>query len=162
MTMSMPSVSPDGKFMVCSMSDYGYFTIFHKKSDIYLIDLETKEYKKLEINSSSNESYSSWSSNSRWLVFSSKRIDDVFTRPHIAYIDSNGVAHTPFVLPQKNPDMYEQLLANYNRPELISGKIELSAREIRDIVFQDAQNVEFDKSVDVDALSGATWSNAKK
>jgi hypothetical protein len=136
-SISMPAISPDGKSMVCSMSDYGYFTIFHKESDLYHIDLETKEYRKLALNSSSAESFSSWSSNGRWLVFSSKRMDDVFSRPHIAYIDKNGVAHKPFVLPQKNPEMYDRLLANYNLPKMIKGKIEVSPEEIQALVMED-------------------------
>jgi Tol biopolymer transport system component len=110
----MPAISPDGKHMVCSMSDYGYFTIFHKQSDLYSIELETGAYKKLELNTESAESFSSWSSNGRWLVFSSKRMDDVFSRPHIAYMDADGVAH--------------QL------PKIITGKIELTPEAIRDIV----------------------------
>jgi hypothetical protein len=133
-SISMPSVSPDGKYMICSMSDYGYFTIFHKQSDLYSINLETKEFQRLAINSNTSESYSTWSSNGRWLVFSSKRIDEVFTRPFIAYFDKNGVAHTPFVLPQKDPEMYDRLLANYNRPELITGKVDVSPIEIRDLI----------------------------
>ena len=141
-SISMPAVSPDGKFIVCSMSDYGYFTIYHKESDLYSVNLETKEYKKLELNSNSTESYSTWSSNSKWLVFSSKRMDDVYTRPYIAYFDENGISHTPFVLPQKDPDMYHTLLGNYNRPELITGKVELSPIEVRDVVFGEAENVE--------------------
>ncbi len=136
-SISMPAISPDGKSMVCSMSDYGYFTIFHKESDLYFINLETKEYRKLALNSSSAESFSSWSSNGRWLVFSSKRMDDVFSRPHIAYIDKNGVAHRPFVLPQKNPEMYDRLLANYNLPKMIKGKIEVSPEEIQALVLED-------------------------
>lgn len=137
-SISMPAISPDGKHMICSMSDYGYFTIFHKQSDLYLIELETGAYKKLELNTESAESFSSWSSNGRWVVFSSKRMDDVFSRPHIAYMDANGVAHKPFVLPQKDPEMYYTLLANYNLPKMITGKIELSPEEIRDMVFEEA------------------------
>jgi len=133
-SISMPSVSPDGKFMVCAMTDYGYFTIFHKNSDLYLVNLETKEFRKMDINSSSAESYSTWSSNGRWLVFSSKRSDGVFTIPHIAYIDSSGNTGEPFALPQKDPEIYLRLLANFNRPELITGKIELTPRRIRDVV----------------------------
>lgn len=138
MSMSIPSISPDGRFLVCSMSDYGYFTIFHKSSDLYCIDLETREYHKLGLNSNSAESYSSWSSNSRWLVFSSKRMDDVFTRPFIAYIDKEGKSRKAFALPQEDPEMYYTLLANYNRPELITGKIELDPSDIREVVMQEA------------------------
>ena len=131
MSMSMPAISPDGRYMVCSMSDYGYFTIFHKESDLYCIDLESREFRKLEVNSESAESFSSWSANGRWLVFSSKRMDEVFSRPFIAYIDENGKAHKPFVLPQKDPEMYNILLANYNLPKMITGRIELDPEEIQ-------------------------------
>lgn len=145
MSISMPSISPDGKYLVCSMSDYGYFTIFHKESDLYSVNLETKEYKKLELNSTSAESFSAWSANGRWLVFSSKRMDDVYSRTYIAYFDKNGVAHPPFVLPQKDPAMYDRLLASYNLPKLITGKIELTPIEVRNVVLSYAQKVEFDR-----------------
>ncbi len=145
MSISMPSISPDGKFVVCSMTDYGYFTIFHKQSDLYLVNTGSGEFKKLELNSESTESHSCWSSNGRWLVFSSKRTDDVFTRPFIAYIDSNGVAHKPFLLPQKDPDIYNRLQANYNLPELVTGKVELSPFDIRDVVLKEAQPVVFNE-----------------
>lgn len=136
-SISMPAISPDGRHMICSMSDYGYFTIFHRESDLYCIDLTTRKFWKLDLNSSSAESFSSWSSNGRWLVFSSKRMDDVFSRPHIAYFDKNGQTHRPFVLPQKNPEMYDNLLANYNLPKMIKGKIELPPEEIRARVLEE-------------------------
>ena len=142
MTFSMPAASPNGKFMVCSMSDFGYFTIFHKNSDLYIIDLETRHIKKMEMNSKYAESHSSWSLNSRWLVFSSKQLDGVFTRPYISFIDTNGVASAPFLLPQEDPEMYDLLQANYNRPDLVTGKVELSPIEIRNLVVGEAQNVE--------------------
>ena len=143
MSISMPSISPDGKQMVCTMSDYGYFTIFHKESDLYSVDMETHEYRRLDLNSSYAESHPSWSSNGRWLVFSSKRIDGVFSRTHIAYVDENGSFHTPFVLPQKNPEMYDRILANYNLPRLITGKIELKPIEIRDFVLEKPREATF-------------------
>ncbi len=140
-SISMPSVSPDGKYIVCSMSDYGYFTIFHQESDLYLINTETGDVKKMELNSDKTESHSSWSGNSRWLVFSSKRLDGVLTRPYISYIDKNGIAHNPFVIPQKNPESYDRLLANYNIPELITGKIDLTPIEIRDKLMEESEPV---------------------
>ena len=141
-SISMPVVSPDGKYMVCSMSDYGYFTIFHQNSDLYIIDLETKEYRKLELNSEYAESHSQWSSNNRWLVFSSKRTDGVLTHPYIAYIDENGKASNPFLLPQEDPELNDLLQANYNRPELVTGKINLSSIQIRNIVNSEPQKIE--------------------
>ena len=58
-------------------------------------------------------------------------MDDVFSRPYIAYFDKNGKAHKPFVLPQKDPEMYNSLLANYNLPKMITGRIELDPEEIQ-------------------------------
>ncbi len=133
-SISMPVASPNGKYMVCSMSDYGYFTIFHQNSDLHIINLETKEYKKMELNSEFAESHSQWSTNSKWLVFSSKRTDGVLTRPYISYIDDNGNSSNPFLLPQEDPEINDLLQANYNRPELVSGKVNLKPIEIRNIV----------------------------
>lgn len=144
-SISMPATSPDGKFMVCALTDYGYFTIFHQNSDLYLINLETNELKKMGLNSNTAESHSSWSSNGRWLVFSSKRTDGVMTRPYISFIDSSGTVHPPFLLPQKDPEMYDLLQANYNRPDLVTGKVELSPIEIRNLVMGEAQKVEEEK-----------------
>lgn len=144
-SISMPAASPDGKFMVCAITDFGYFTIFHQSSDLYLLNIETREFKKMELNSNTAESHSSWSSNGRWLVFSSKRTDGVLTRPYIAFIDSTGIAHTPFLLPQEDPEIYDLLQANYNRPDLVTGKVELSPIEIRNLVAGEAQKVEEEK-----------------
>lgn len=144
-SISMPAASPDGKFMVCAVTDFGYFTIFHQNSDLYLIDLEKKSFVKMELNSNKAESHSSWSSNGRWLVFSSKRADGVMTRPYISFIDSTGKSHPPFLLPQKNPEMYDLLQANYNRPDLVTGKVKLSPFEIRNLVVGEAQNIEVEE-----------------
>ncbi|MBN2697494.1 MAG: PD40 domain-containing protein [Bacteroidales bacterium] len=144
MSISMPSVSPGGKYLVCSMTDYGYFTIFHKGSDLYVVDLETNNYRKLELNSGSAESHPSWSSNGRWLVFSSKRMDDVLSRTYIAYFDRNGVAHTPFVLPIKNPGSYHTSVFNYNLPRLVTGRIETGPVDIRDALQKGSLEVDFE------------------
>jgi len=69
----------------------------------------------------------------------------VYTRPYIAYFDANGITHAPILLPQKDPEMYDRLLANYNIPKFITGKIELSPIEIRDMVFEDAEKVGVDE-----------------
>jgi Tol biopolymer transport system component len=156
MSISFPLISPDGKYLMFCMTDYGYFTAYHKISDLYLLDLETHKYKKLNINSSSNESYHSWSSNGRWLVFGSKRLDDIYTRPFFTYFDKEGNTYKPFILPQKDPDIYTYLLANYNRSELITGKIEINRNAIRDLLFTKPVPVQFDTAIDIDALSGAS------
>jgi hypothetical protein len=129
-TVSHPKISPDGNFLMCSVADYGYFTIYHPESDLCLLNLETGERSMLALNSDQAESYHSWSSNSRWVVFSSKRDDGIFTRLYFSYIDETGSAHKPFVLPQKDPSFYDQFLWVYNVPELITARIPQSERKL--------------------------------
>jgi hypothetical protein len=155
-SITLPSISPNGKYLLFTLTDYGYFTIYHQNSDLYILNLETREFKKLNINSNCAESYHSWSSNGKWIVFSSKRLDNIYTRPFFAYFDDKENFHKPFVLPQKDPDYYEILLANYNRPDFITGKIKLNDVEVRDFIYSESQNVKFDSLVDIDALSGAS------
>jgi hypothetical protein len=130
-SISFPRVSPDGKFLMFTMADYGNFTIWHKEADLYLLNLENLKYYPLDnVNSDNTESYHSWSSNSRWFVFSSRRIDGLYTRPYIASIDENGKSGKPFLLPQKDPDYYTFLLESFNIPELIKGPVEIDLTEI--------------------------------
>lgn len=70
--------------MFC-LSDYGYFTIHHPQTDIYVLNLKTGKYNILDINSSQTESYHSFSSSGHWFVFSSKRMDGLFTRPYFSF-----------------------------------------------------------------------------
>jgi Tol biopolymer transport system component len=144
LSITFPVISPDGKYLVFAMTDIGYFTIYHRISDLYLMNLETFEYHKLDINSPSNESYHSWSSNGRWLCFTSKRMDNIHSRPYFSYFDSNGKTHKPFVMPQEDPDFYNTFMKNYNRPELVTGEVKLNALELRDVVYGDPQSVKFE------------------
>lgn len=129
-SVSFPRVSPDGKRVMFCLSDYGNFSIWHPESDLYLFNLETKELSKPNINSSQTESYHTWSSTGRWLVFSSRRIDGHYTRPYFSYVDRSGNLHKPFILPQKDPEFYDRLLKSYNVPELVIQKVKLTPREI--------------------------------
>ena len=129
-SVAMARVSPDGKYVVFCMSNYGTFPIWHRENDLYLMDLDTKEFKNMEeINSNQSDSYHSWSSNGRWLVFGSRRMDGTFTHPYISYFDEDGNAHAPFILPQKDPRHYDFSLKSYNIPEFITGKVMASPRQ---------------------------------
>ncbi len=155
-SITFPRTSPDGNYLVFCMTNYGYFTIHHKESDLCILDLKTGEYRiASEINSSETESYHSWSTNSRWLIFSSRRMDGIHTRTFIAYAGENGKFGKPFVLPQKDPDMYNNYLLNFNRPELMTGKIKVSAQKIRDAARKEPSPVIFDPKVNMNKLSGA-------
>ena len=87
-----------------------------------------------ELNSDDTESYHSWSSNGRWVVFSSRRTDGIFTRPFFAHIDADGHASKPFELPMQDPDRHRQLLKSYNVPELMRGPVKLTPQQIADVL----------------------------
>jgi Periplasmic component of the Tol biopolymer transport system len=137
-SVSFPRVSPDGKFLMFTLSGYGNFSIWHKDADLYLLNLQSKAIIALDtLNSSDVESYHSWSSNSRWVVFSSRRIDGLYTRPFIAYIDSEGKAAKPFLLPQKDVDFYHRFMKSYNIPELVTGKVKQNGYQLSEKAIKD-------------------------
>lgn len=147
-SISFPKITPNGKFLMYCTSDNGYFTIHHPQTDLNLLDLQTGEYHKMDINSPETDSYHCFSSSGHWFVFSSKRLDGLFTRPFFSYLDENGKASKPFVLPQENPEFYNTFIKNYNIPELIKGEVPYNQIEIRDKVLEDAVPAKIDASVD--------------
>ncbi len=135
---SVPRVSPDGRYLLFTLGDYGQFHIWHKSSDLYVKDLQTGAVRALsEANSDDVDSYHSWSSNGRWIVFSSRRDDGSYTRPYIAYFDKQGKARKAFLLPQKDPEQNRLLLKSYNVPELSKDAVPFSAEAFRDVIYDD-------------------------
>ena len=131
-SVSFPRISPDGRHLVFTLSGYGNFSIWHKDADLYLADLQAGTVKPMTaLNSDDVESYHSWSSDSRWMVFSSRRDDGHYTKPYISYVDAEGNAHKPFLLPQKDPKKYYgMLMFSYNIPEFVGDRVDLDGREI--------------------------------
>lgn len=147
-SVTVPRVSPDGRYVLFTLADFGQFHIWHKSSDLYVKDLQTGEVRPLTAaNSPDVDSYHSWSSNGRWMVFSSRRDDGSYTRPYIAYFDRNGMAHKAFLLPQEDPEQNVLLTKSYNVPELTRDAVPLSADQIRECVYADgkAGNVTYRK-----------------
>ena len=130
LSILLPRVSPDGRFLLFTMCDYGCFPIYQPSSDLYLMDLRTGEYHRLEINSEYSDSWHSFSSNGRWIAFSSKRLDGLYTRTFFSHMDENGKVHKPFVMPQKDPEFYDSFLKTYSVPELITGPIKVKHRTL--------------------------------
>ncbi|MBN1516647.1 PD40 domain-containing protein [Candidatus Sumerlaeota bacterium] len=124
-----PRFSPDGRFLLFNAAQYSDFPVDKAKSDLHMLDVETGGHRKLSISSERNDSWHSWSSNSRWIAFSSRRIDGRFTRPFFSYVDENGEAHKPFVLPQQDPAYYDSLTRAIQVPELITGPIPVKGRQ---------------------------------
>ena len=138
MSATLPRVSPDGRYLMFTLGKYGCFHIWHHEADLWIIDLATGEAKPVsEINSDNTESYHSWSSNSRWVVFSSRRDDGDYTRPFIAHVDSNGQWGKPFELPQESPERHRMMLKSYNIPEFMKGPVVISPQTFADVLKTD-------------------------
>lgn len=120
-SVSFPRPSYDGRFLCYTLSDYGQFSIWHHEADLYLLDLSTGEsHPMLEANSQDTESFHNWSSNSRWIVFSSRRDDGLFTRPYFCHVGPDGVVTKAFMLPQQNPrSFYRDGFLSFNVPEFV-------------------------------------------
>lgn len=140
----LPRISPDGRYLLFTQSAFGYFFIWHHDADLWLMDLQTGDVRSLdEINSPDTESYHSWSSNGRWIVFSSRRDDGVFTRPFIAHIDADGHACRPFELPASDPDHHRQFMRCYNIPELMRGPVTIKPQTFADVFKGEAKTVKY-------------------
>lgn len=120
-SVSFPRPSYDGRFLCYTLSDYGQFSIWHHEADLHLLDLSTGKSRPMtEINSKDTESFHNWSSNSRWMVFSSRRDDGLFTRPYFCHVDSEGHVSKPFMLPQQDPRrFYRDRFLSFNAPDFI-------------------------------------------
>jgi len=139
-SVSLPKPSFDGKYIMYTLLDYGNFGIWHQEADLYLLDLATGTSRELsEVNSPYAESYHNWSGNSHWFVFDSRRLDGLYTRPYIASIDEKGNVSKPFLLPQKNPDYYRELLFSYNVPEFINAPVKLDANQAEKLILSPAR-----------------------
>ncbi|HDY87603.1 MAG TPA: cytochrome C biosynthesis protein [bacterium] len=137
LTITFPRISPDGKFLLFCMAEYGCFTIFQPSTDLYMMDMNTGEYERLKINSKETDSWHSWSSNSKWFVFSTKRLDGVHARPHFCYVNEKGEPSKPVLLPQKDPAFYDSLNKTYNLPELITKPVKVTGRKLAAEVYSD-------------------------
>ena len=135
-----PRISPDGRYLLYTVADYGTFPIWHPEADLQMMDLQTGRIDTLAIvNSDKSDTYHAWSSNSRWFVFASKRDDGLYGKPYFCYVDRQGKAHKPFCLPQKHPNFYDNCLKSFNAPELGKGKVPFDVNDVAKAMKQEAE-----------------------
>ena len=91
------------------------------------------------VNSEKSDTYHSWSHTGRWFVFASKRDDGLYGKPYFCYVDRQGKAHKPFVLPQREPTFYDDCLKSFNIPELSRGPVPFDAIDIENVMKQEAE-----------------------
>lgn len=144
-SISVPRVSPDGRYVLYTQGDYGQFHIWHKSADLWVKDLQTDScYVLNEANSPDTESFHSWSSNGRWMVFASRRMDGNYSRAFLAYFDKNGKAHKAFVVPQEDPEYNILLLKSFNVPELTKDSVTISTADIAKCIYEtEAENAKY-------------------
>ena len=130
-----PKASPDGRWLLFTVADYGTFPLFHTECMLYLTDLQTGETRPLdEIKGDKSDSYHSWSSNSRWFVFASKRGDGQYGKPYFCHLDAEGRTTKPFVLPQKSSRFYTYTLKSFNVPDLGDASTGMTVRDVRKLM----------------------------
>ena len=87
--------SPDGKWIIfCKAENY---MLLMPDSELYIIPAAGGEARRLRANTPRMNSWHSWSSNGRWLVFSSKA-NTAYTQLFLTHIDEHGESTPPVVL----------------------------------------------------------------
>ena len=138
-----PKASPDGRWLMFTVADYGTFPLFHPETTLYLADLSSGAVRPLdEIKGDKSDSYHSWSSNSRWFVFASKRGDGQYGKPFFCHLDADGKTTKPFVLPQKSSRFYVYNLKSFNVPDMGSASTGMTARDAQRMFGMDSEAFE--------------------
>lgn len=141
---TFPRISPNGKYMLFALAEYGCFHIWHKDADLYVMDLETRTYWPLEkANSLFPESYHAWSSTGRWILFASRRDDTNYSRLYIAHMNDDGTSDKAFLLPQDSPGFYDFFDRSYNVPEFMVEPVGISPQEFADVIKNESVNVKY-------------------
>ena len=130
-SVSFARPSYDGKYVTFTLCGYGMLSVYNKDADLWIYDVKKKTARPLtELNTNDSESFHNWSSNSHWIVFTSRRDDGFYARLYFASVDDDGTIGKPFMLPQKDPYVfYSELTSTYNVPEFISAPFAEGSRE---------------------------------
>ena len=145
---TFPRISPNGKYLLFALAEYGCFHIWHKDADLYVLNLETDELRPLEkANSPFPESYHAWSSTGRWILFASRRDDTNYSRLYIAHMNDDGTSDKAFLLPQSSSDFYDFFDRSYNVPEFMVEGVRFSPQEFADVVKGESVSVKYSSNI---------------
>ena len=135
---TLPRISPDGRYLLFALGQYGCFHIRHNDADIVCMPLDQQSSPNnqqpsfldlTKLNSEGRpDSYPSWSSNGHWIMVASRREDGNFCRVYFSYFN-NGKVEKAFLLPQEDPELNTYLLKSYNRPEFMVEPVRISVEE---------------------------------
>lgn len=128
-SVNFPKCSPDGRYLCFTRSAAGTFPIWHSESTLCLLPLAADSATVPQvIDTQQNGTYHTWSHNSQWLAFASKRSDGQYGRVYFAHIDPRGITK-PLVMPQADPEMDDWNLRSYNIPDLSDESMPYGAKE---------------------------------
>ena len=140
-----PRVSQDGRYVLFAEGPWGLFHIWHTSADIMMLDMEKAvpdsssqssgaggtrfTHNTSLLNSPLPESYPSFSSNNRWIMFESRRDDGNYTRTYFAYFDHDGRLRKPFEVSAEDPEYFRLLLKSWSRPEFMKEPVHITPRQ---------------------------------
>jgi len=126
-SITWPRPSYDGRYLMFTTLDYGYFSIWHPEADLWLLDLKTGKAHALDAaNSDDSDSFHNWSKSGGWYLFTSRREDGLYTRIYLASVDRQGHSSKPFLLPQRRPrEDNLRRMYSYNTPDFTLRKVEI-------------------------------------
>lgn len=139
-SVTLPRISPDGRYLLFALGQYGCFHSRHHDADIVCIPMDQYTGTALTAETASaldltsvnsdgySDSYPSWSSNGHWMMLASRRDDDNYSRVYFAYFN-NGKVGKAFLMPQEDPEHHLFLLKSYNRPEFMVEPVKISVEE---------------------------------
>lgn len=137
-----PRVSQDGRYVLFAEGPCGLFHIWHTDADVQMLDVHRGVLVSTDtVNSDLPESYPSFSSNDRWVMFESRRDDGNYTRTYLAYFDRQGILHKPFEVPAEDPEYFRLLLRSWSRPEFMKEPVRITPREFYEKALTDPINV---------------------
>ncbi|MCQ2224574.1 MAG: hypothetical protein MJZ14_02460 [Paludibacteraceae bacterium] len=120
LTAHYPQPSPDGKWLLFMVAQYGSSPYRHAECDVYKMNLATKEVSPVrEVNVPYASDYCrGWSANGRWILISSRRDDGDYARPYFSYYKEDGSFTKPFQMPHEDPAYDKELMMGYNCPQM--------------------------------------------
>jgi Tol biopolymer transport system component len=154
-SISFPGESPPSGIISFLGPEYGYCSVYNKEAYVYFFNSETGALTMPGLNSEFTGSYPSWPGNGSWLMFVSKRDVGLLSQVLFSHIDENSNAGKPFVLPQSYPDFYADYQYNYNRPDFISGKVQMYPGKLFGYVRKGIDSCSFNMAASVSATTGA-------
>ncbi len=146
-SVTLPRISPDGRYLLFALGQYGCFHSRHRDAEIVCIPMDKYTGTALTWETSSpidltplndkdySDSYPSWSSNGHWIMCASRRLDNNYSRIFFAYFN-NGKVEKAFLMPQEDPETNTFLMKSYNRPEFMVEPVRISVDEFSKVFWE--------------------------